>query len=63
MRRSALLQSREAFRNVVIGGALSQNGMASFAAYLKPEEAEGIRAYLNGQAKALLDSEASPPRP
>jgi len=32
--------------------------MASFAAYLKPDEAEGIRAYLNGQAKALLNKES-----
>jgi mono/diheme cytochrome c family protein len=54
LRRSALLQSKEAFQQVVIGGSLSQNGMASFAAYMKPEEVEGIRAYLNGQAKALL---------
>jgi quinohemoprotein ethanol dehydrogenase len=57
LKRSALLQSKAAFQQVVIGGALSQNGMASFAAYLKPEEAEGIRAYLNGQAQALLAAE------
>jgi hypothetical protein len=31
--------------------------MASFAAYLKPEEAEGIRAYINQEAKALLQAE------
>jgi quinohemoprotein ethanol dehydrogenase len=41
----------------VIEGALSQNGMASFKDYLKPEEAEGIRAYLNQRAKALLAEE------
>ncbi|MBO9575700.1 MAG: PQQ-dependent dehydrogenase, methanol/ethanol family [Sphingobium sp.] len=57
LRRSALLKDKDAFRSVVIGGALAQNGMASFAAYMKPEDAEGIRAYLNGQAKALLETE------
>jgi len=57
LRRSALLQSKDAFRQVVIGGSLSQNGMASFAAYMKPADAEGIRAYLNGQAQALLAEE------
>jgi mono/diheme cytochrome c family protein len=59
LRRSALLQSRDAFQQVVIGGSLSQNGMANFAAYMKPEDAEGIRAFLNGQAKALLQQEAT----
>jgi len=57
LRRSALLANRDAFRQVVIGGALAQNGMASFSAYLKPEEAEAIRAYLNEQARALLHDE------
>lgn len=54
LRRSALLRDKEAWQKVVIDGALADNGMASFAAYMKPEEAEGVRAYLNGQAKALL---------
>ena len=57
LRRSALLGNRDAWKQVVIDGALAQNGMASFAAYLKPEDAEGIRAYLNGQAKELLAKE------
>ncbi len=57
LRRTPLLQDKEAFRQVVIDGALSQNGMASFAAYMKPEEADAVRAYLNEQAKALLKAE------
>jgi hypothetical protein len=32
--------------------------MASFKAYLKPEEAEGLRAYLNQRAKELLKEES-----
>ncbi|MBN8829033.1 MAG: c-type cytochrome, partial [Sphingomonadales bacterium] len=58
LRRSALLQDKEAFKAVVIDGALAPNGMASFAAYMKPEEAEGVRAYLNQRAKELLKEEA-----
>ena len=57
LRRSALLQNRDAWQQVVIGGALSQNGMASFSAYLKPEDAEAIRAFVNEQAKTLLQEE------
>jgi PQQ-dependent dehydrogenase (methanol/ethanol family) len=57
LRRSALLKEKDAWQQVVIGGALSQNGMASFKDYLKPEEAEGIRAYLNQRAKELLAEE------
>jgi len=63
LRRSSLLASKGGFQQVVIGGALAQQGMASFSAYLKPEEAEGIRAYLNGQAKALLEQESRKPAP
>jgi len=57
LRRSKLLQAKDAWQAVVIDGVLAQIGMASFADYLKPEEAEGIRAYLNQQAKALLEAE------
>jgi mono/diheme cytochrome c family protein len=60
LRRSAMLSSKDAWQKVVLDGALSQNGMASFAAYLKPEEAEGIRAYLNQEARALLKAEGGP---
>jgi PQQ-dependent dehydrogenase (methanol/ethanol family) len=58
LRRSALLTDKDAWQQVVIGGALAQNGMASFKAYLKPEEAEGLRAYLNQRAKELLKEES-----
>jgi len=59
LRRSKLLKEKAAWQTVVIDGALSPNGMASFAPYLKPEESEGIRAYLNQEAKALLQAEGS----
>ncbi|HZF17520.1 MAG TPA: PQQ-dependent dehydrogenase, methanol/ethanol family [Steroidobacteraceae bacterium] len=57
LRRSSFLTDKSAWQTVVIGGALAPNGMASFASYLKPEEAEGIRAYVNEQAKALMKAE------
>jgi PQQ-dependent dehydrogenase (methanol/ethanol family) len=57
LRRSTLLKQKDAWQKVVIDGVLSQNGMAGFAAYLGPEEAEGIRAYLNQEARALLQAE------
>ncbi len=57
LRRSALLGQKDVWQQVVIGGALAQNGMASFAAYLKPQDAEDIRAYVNGQARALKAEE------
>ena len=54
LRRSRLLPEKDAWQKVVIDGVLAPNGMAGFAAYLSPEEAEGIRAYLNQEARALL---------
>jgi quinohemoprotein ethanol dehydrogenase len=57
LRRSRLLREKAAWQKVVMDGVLVQNGMISFAPYLKPEEAEGIRAYLNQEAKALLQAE------
>jgi len=61
LRRSRLLKEKDAWQKVVIDGVLSPNGMISFAPYLKPEEAEGIRAYLNQEAKALLKAEGGNP--
>ena len=57
LRRSLMLKDKDAWQKVVTDGVLSQNGMAGFAAYLSPEDAEGIRAYLNQQARALLQAE------
>ena len=54
-----MLTQKDAWQKVVIDGVLSPTGMAGFADYLKPEEAEGIRAYLNQQAKALLQAEGA----
>jgi mono/diheme cytochrome c family protein len=48
--RSQIATSRDAWRSVLIEGSLSDNGMASFADYLTPEQAEAVRAYVVTQA-------------
>ena len=51
LRRSSYLSSKEAWQQVVIGGSLKDRGMVSFAKYLKPEDAEAIRAFVADRAK------------
>jgi quinohemoprotein ethanol dehydrogenase len=53
LRRSAALTDKAAWNQIVIGGVLSSQGMASFAHWLKPEEVESIRAYVAEDARAL----------
>ena len=50
LRMSGALQAAEAFKAIVIGGALSKNGMVSFAKALQPDDAEAVRAYLVNRA-------------
>ena len=59
LRRSGTLDNRDAWHAVVQKGVLSDNGMASFAGSLTPEESEAIRAYVIARAnedKALENS-------
>lgn len=60
--RTPHMRSAEAWRAIVIDGALEDNGMASFRDYLSVEESESVRAYVNSLAKELLaaDSGAAP---
>ena len=46
LRRSPYLNDPDAFAQVVIGGALAPNGMASFASVLNQEQAQAVRAYI-----------------
>jgi quinohemoprotein ethanol dehydrogenase len=46
LRFSGTLGSTEAMKLILIDGALRHNGMVSFAAALKPEDAEAIRQYV-----------------
>ena len=59
LRRSAMLGSREAWRSVVIDGALKTRGMAGFGKYLTAAQAEDIRAYVRTQAAVLARREAT----
>ncbi len=53
LRRSGLIADKAAWNKVVIGGALKERGMISFAKYMNADEAETVRAYVAGQAKKL----------
>jgi PQQ-dependent dehydrogenase (methanol/ethanol family) len=46
LQTSPLITSPAAFQSVVLGGALSADGMVSFSKYLTPEQTEHIRAYI-----------------
>jgi quinohemoprotein ethanol dehydrogenase len=63
LRRRASLTDADAFKSVVIDGALQERGMRSFARYLAPADAEAIRAYLAGRARVLRAREGSAATP
>jgi len=46
LRYSPTLGSADSWRSITLAGAMQQNGMPSFARYLKPDELEAIRAYV-----------------
>jgi len=52
LKASPMITSAEAFRTVVLDGALKADGMVSFARFLTPTDAEAIRAYLVKEARA-----------
>lgn len=57
LRRSGALADKALWRRVVIEGQLKDRGMASFAKYLTPSEAESIRAYVASEARLLQKEE------
>jgi quinohemoprotein ethanol dehydrogenase len=59
LRYAGAINSAEAFKAIVLDGALTANGMVSFAETLKPEEAEAIRAYV--VSRAIAAKQAPPP--
>jgi hypothetical protein len=54
LRYSGTLASDQAFRSIVIDGALATNGMVSFRAAMNPEDAEAVRADVVDQAHAAM---------
>ena len=45
------------YNDIVLGGALSGNGMASFADLLSEDDVKDIQAYVIFEANALWDSQ------
>jgi quinohemoprotein ethanol dehydrogenase len=60
LRYSGTLASADAFRIIVLEGALAQNGMVSFRAALSADDAESVRAYLVDRAIAARAQQAPP---
>jgi quinohemoprotein ethanol dehydrogenase len=58
--RSPAVLSAAGFRSIVLGGALSANGMASFRKFLTPAQVEDLRAYFLWSAK---NPPKAPPAP
>jgi alcohol dehydrogenase (cytochrome c)/quinohemoprotein ethanol dehydrogenase len=50
LRRSGALGSKEAFQQIVIGGALHEGGMISWKAAITPDDAEAVRQYVTKRA-------------
>ncbi len=59
LRRSARIQAQPAFDAVVLGGALADNGMASFAAELEEADTHALRAYVVALAHDAQEREAA----
>jgi PQQ-dependent dehydrogenase (methanol/ethanol family) len=60
LRYSGALASAEAFKTIVMDGALSPNGMVSFAKAISAEDAESVRAYVVSRA---VEAKAALPPP
>jgi quinohemoprotein ethanol dehydrogenase len=50
LRHSGALGDAETWKSIVIGGALHERGMVSFAKVMSPADAEAARAYVIGEA-------------
>jgi mono/diheme cytochrome c family protein len=59
LRYSGALGSADAFKAIVIDGALSRNGMVSFAKGISAADAEAVRAYVVSKA---IEARDAPPR-
>ncbi len=60
LRYASSLASSASYASIVLGGALSKNGMLSFAQYLKPDDVEAIRAYVIREAQREKQRLATP---
>ena len=60
LRYAGALWSADAFKAIVIDGALQENGMVSFAKVITPQDAEAIRSYVVTTAN---EAKNAPPAP
>jgi quinohemoprotein ethanol dehydrogenase len=51
LKRSGAISDPDVWQQIVMGGALKDNGMVGFSAYLTAAEAESIRLYIQQQAR------------
>ena len=59
LRRRATLADADAWRGVIIDGALQDRGMRSFARWLSPADAEAIRGYVAQRAAIVRQREGA----
>ena len=63
LRSSPMINTREAFRAVVIDGALQPKGMVSFRDRFSAEDAEAVRAYITQRAHEARAAQAAAAAP
>jgi len=61
LRYAGALWSADAFKAIVIGGALQENGMVSFRKDLTDKDAEAIRSYVVNTANEAKNAPPPPP--
>jgi mono/diheme cytochrome c family protein len=54
LRYSVVPQQKEAWDDVVLKGALAEQGMVSFSRYLTPSQSEAVRAYVLSETNRLI---------
>ena len=60
LKRTPMLLTAEAWKGVIIDGNSAARGMASFARFLTPQDAEDIRAYVIEEAKKAATTPTAP---
>jgi len=63
LKASPMLQTADNWKGVVIDGASAPRGMASFAKYLTPKDAEDARAYVIEEAKKAASGQTAATMP
>jgi len=59
LKRSPMLMTAENWKGVLIDGTSASRGMASFARFLTPKDAEDVRAYVIEEAKKAQSGQAA----